>query len=234
LRSSLPPSVLAVIGAIVVALGAVVGWLLLSIPPVVGLGNRVKLPLLHGGATWVNLMLFVFMGASGIVYLATRDERAYALEVGFRTIASPLWLASSILGYIAAASTWDFTGSKESRLTIIASDPRLMAQILLLAGVAVLLLADWFVLDGRRHKAMLDIIFTVFGTVVMADIFLDPVKRALHPDSPVMNSGWDIKLPFFAMVAVILTIGVLLAWAASTFVRPLAPAHPHPGGQPDG
>jgi disulfide bond formation protein DsbB len=188
----------------------------------VGLGDRVKLPLLHGGATWVNLMLFMAMGIAGVIFLATRNERIYAWEVGFRTIACPMWLVSSVLGFIAASSTWDFTGSKESRLTIIASDPRLMAQILLLAGVAIVLVADSVVLDKRWHKAALDVVFTAIGTVIMADIFLDPVKRALHPDSPVLNSGWEIKAPFFGMVAAVFAIGIVLSWVASTFVS--APA----------
>ena len=50
---------------------------------------------------------------------------------------------------------------------------------------------------------------------MLSDIFLDPAKRALHPDSPVLNSGWDIKLPFFAIVAgwfACMLVGAWLPW----------------------
>ena len=204
--------------AAIVVLGAAVAWLLMSIPPVVGLGNRVKLPLFHGGATWVNLMIFTLMGVAGVIYLITRSERVWAWEVGFRIIAAPMWLASSILGFIAAASTWDFSASKESVLAIIPQDPRLSAQAILLAGVAILLLADWLILEERWHKAIADIVFVVVMWASLANVFLDPVKRALHPDSPVMNSGWEIRGPFFAMVAVIFAIAVICSWIAASFV----------------
>ena len=203
----------------IVVLSAVVVWLLLLIPPVVGLGNRVKLPLFHGGATWVNLMVFTLMGLAGAAYLVSRSERVYAWEVAFRTVAAPMWLVSSVLGFIAAASTWDFSGSNESPLTIIPRDPRLSAQAVLLAGVAILLLADWLVLEKRWHKAVADIVYVVVMWISLAPIFLDPVKQAMHPDSPVLNSGWDIKGPFFAMVVVIFLIVLLLSWIAASFVR---------------
>ena len=40
------------------------------------------------------------------------------------------------------------------------------------------------VLERRVHKAMADLAFTVVAAVLLSDIFLDPAKRALHPDSP--------------------------------------------------
>ena len=222
MKSSLSARSLAIAAAVVVALAVAIGVLLMSIPPVVGLGDRVKLPLLHGGSTWIDLVIFALMGIAGAVYVSTRDERVYAWEFGFRTVASPLWLLNSVLGFIAASSTWDFSASKVSAFTVVLHDPRLMAQFLMLAGVAVLLIADWIVLEKRWHKAVADVAFTVLMCVVMADIFLDPVKRALHPDSPVLNSGWEIKAPFCAMVACIFGIMLALSWVASSFVRPAA------------
>ncbi|MDR3685922.1 MAG: hypothetical protein P4L93_03035 [Coriobacteriia bacterium] len=206
--------------AVVAVLVVVVGVLVMSIPPVVGLGNKVKLPLLHGGSTWVNLMIFTLMGVFGLVYVFTRNERLYAWEVGFRAVAAPLWLVNSVLGFIAASSTWDFSGSKTSELVIIGADPRLRAQILLLFGVAVLLLLDWLVLENRLYKAVADVVFTAAMIVLMSDLFLDPVKRAMHPDSPVLNSGWDIKAPFFGMVVAIFGVMLVLSWLAASTVRP--------------
>ena len=202
----------------IVVLSAVVFWLLMLIPPVVGLGDRVKLPLFHGGATWVNLIVFTLMGFAGVAHLITRSDRVYAWEVGFRTVAAPMWLVSSVLGFIAAASTWDFSASNESVLTIVPRDPRLSAQAVLLAGVAILLLADWLILEKRWHKALADIVFVIVMWTSLANVFLDPVKQAMHPDSPVLNSGWEIKGPFFAMAATVFVIALVLSWIGSSFV----------------
>ena len=224
MHSSLSKRSLWLGAAAVAALAVVIGALVMSIPPVVGLGNKVKLPLLHGGSTWVNLMIFTLMGVFGLIYAFTRNERLYAWEVGFRAVAAPLWLVNSTLGFIAASSTWDFSGSKTSELVVIGADPRLRAQILLLFGVAVLLLLDWLVLENRLYKAIADVVFTAAMLVLMSDLFLDPVKRAMHPDSPVLNSGWDIKAPFFGMVVAIFCVMFVLSWLAASTVRPAVPA----------
>ena len=206
-------------GAIVVLAG-LIAYLLAIIPPVVGLGNKVKLPIYHGASTWVDLMLFTIMGGLAVVYLATRRERVYAWEVGMRAVAAPLWLVNSVLGFLAALSTWDFTGSKESPLVLIRQDPRLMAQAFLLLGVAVLFLLVWLVLDKRWHKALADLGFVVVMWAVLANVFLDPNKAALHPNSPVLHSGWEIKGPFLGIVICIFAITLILAWLVSRYVRP--------------
>ena len=220
MRSSLSPARLAFAGVSIAVLAAAIGLLLLSIPPVVGLGDKVKLPLFHGGSTWVDLMIFTLMGVAAIAYLVTRNDRVYAWEVGFRAVAAPLWFVNSVLGFIAASSTWDFSASKESPLVVIPADPRLSAQIVLLLGVVVVVLADWLVFDKRLHKAIVDLLYVVVMWGLMANIFLDPVKRALHPDSPVMNSGWEIKAPFFAMAVAIFAAMIVLSWVAASFVHP--------------
>jgi hypothetical protein len=224
MSASLSRRALATAISAVVVLGAIVGVLLMSIPPVVGLGNRVKLPLFHGGSTWVDLIIFTIMGVVGLVYLFNRNERVYAWEVGLRAVAAPLWLVNSVLGFLAAAATWDFSASDQSPLTVIPQDPRLSAQVVLLAGVAILLLADWFILEKRWHKAIADIVFVIVMWASLANVFLDPIKRAMHPDSPVMNSGWEIKAPFFGMVAAIFAMAIIGSWIAASFVRPPAEA----------
>ena len=215
-------TVVTIVAAGVVALAALVAYLVSTIPAVEGLGTKVKLPLFHGASTWVDLMLFVLMGIAAIAYLATRRDAIYAWEVGLRAIAAPLWLVNSVLGLVAALNTWDFTGSKESPLSSVMQDPRLVAQMVILFGVAMLLLLDWLVLDSRAHKAIADLVFVSAGVVLLSDIFLDPAKRALHPDSPVLNSGLEIKGPFFGMVLSIFGICLLVAWLASRYVGPEA------------
>jgi hypothetical protein len=217
MSSSLTSRQLSLAGGALAACAVTIGVLLMSIPPVVGLGDRVKLPLFHGGSTWVNLLLFTFMGGLALVYLIRRSPGVYAWEFGLRAVAAPLWLVNSVLGFIAASATWDFSGSKESPLVMISGDPRLRAQVVLLLIVVAVMLADWIVLEKRLHKALLDVAFVIGMWALLADVLLDPVKRAMHPDSPVLNSGWEIKGPFFGMVVGILVAAIVLAWVASSF-----------------
>jgi len=219
-RTSLSKTALATAFGAIGVLAITVAVLIASIPAVKGLGDKVKLPLFHGGSTWVDLMLFAAMGVLAVVYLIGRKDSVYAWEVGFRAVAAPLWVLNTVLGLLAALSTWDFTGSKESPLMAVRQDPRLSAQFVLLLGIAMLLLLDWIVLERRVHKATADLTFTVIATVLLSDIFLDPAKRALHPDSPVLNSGWVIKGPFFGMVLAVLGIAVILVWVIQSYVGP--------------
>jgi hypothetical protein len=205
---------------IIAVCAVIIGVLLSQIPAVQGLGTKIKLPLYHGGSTWVNLVLFTLMGVVGLVYLLRRDDEIYAWEFGLRSVATPLWVLNSALGLIAALNTWDFTASKESRLVLLRQDPRLMAQMILLLVIGVLLLADWLVLEKRWHKALADVVFVVVMWALLANVFLDPVKRAMHPDSPVLNSGWEIKGPFFGMVACIFIAMCVLVWFARAYARP--------------
>lgn len=214
--------VFASIGAMVV-LAVVVFVLVLRLPEVVGLGSRVKLPIFHGASTWVDMMLFVLMGVAAAVFLVRRSDAVYAWEVGLRAVAMPLWAVNSALGFIAAMNTWDFTGSKQSPLVVARQDPRLTTQLVLLLGVGVVLLLDWLVHEKRIHKAITDLAFVGLATYMLSDIFLDPAKRALHPDSPVLNSGWDIKLPFFGIVAAWFACMLIGAWLVRGFVGPEAP-----------
>jgi hypothetical protein len=109
------------------------------------------------------------------------------------------------------------------------SDPRLITQLVLLVGAGIVVLMDWLVLDKRLHKAIVDVAYVMVASVLVADIFLDPVKAALHPDSPVLNSGWDIKLPFFGIVAAWFALTLIIAWLVRGFVRPEA-AHSSASG----
>lgn len=216
----------------VVVLGALIAVLLAKIPPVVGLGDKVKLPIYHGASTWVDLVLFTLMALVAIAFVVTRRDRLYAWEVGLRSIAAPLWLINSVLGFIAALSTWDFTGTKESPFVLVQQDPRLMAQGVLLLGVGVLVVLHWLVLDKRSHKAIADVGFVVVMWAMLANIFLDPAKRALHPDSPVLHSGWEIKGPFFGILLAIFLMGIVLAWVVSLYVGPEAAESPAPCAEP--
>jgi hypothetical protein len=212
-------ALIAALGAIV-ALAVFVAVLVIRIPAVIGLGTRVKLPIFHGGSMWVNLMIYLLLGIAAIVYLVRRDDASYSWVFALRSVGLPLWAVNSVLGLIAALSTWDFTGSKESPLSVARTDPRLMAQFILLIGAGIVVALDWLVLDKRLHKAIVDIAYVAVSTVLVSDIFLDPAKRALHPDSPVLHSGLEIQLPFYGIVAGWFAIMLLTTWLVHLYVRP--------------
>lgn len=196
-------------------------WFLSLVPAVKGLGNNNRLPMFHGASTWVDLMILTLMGFVALYGLLRKTDAGYGWEVGLRAVGLVMWFANSAMGYIAARMTWDFTGWDESPVSVILSDPRLMAQIYLALGALVLVIVVTYLLEKRSHKRIADLVYTVLMWVLMLDLFIDPVKRALHPDSPVLSSDeWIIKLPFFGMVAALFVAQLIIAWIISTHVRP--------------
>jgi len=172
----------------------------LMFPAVEGLGTKVRLPVFHGAMTWVNLTLFVVMAVCSIAFLATKREGLYGWTEAVRWVSVPMWITGSVLGLLAALNTWDFTGSKSSPFTVAAADPRLNAQFWIMLA-ALGLLALGMIVEDRRWLAIADIGFVAGAWIVLMRAILGP-GRALHPDSPVMNSDEIfIKLMFFGIVA---------------------------------
>jgi hypothetical protein len=102
-------------------------------------------------------------------------------------------------------------------MAVAMRDPRLSAQFWLLLSVGVLL-GLMLVLDKVWQKSLADLGFVVLMTVLLGNVLLDPAKRALHPDNPVLNSGWDIKGPFFGIVACLLIASLVVSWLVSRYV----------------
>jgi len=204
--------VLAVVG-LVAALGFT-----LAFPAVEGLGTKVRLPVFHGAMTWVNLALFAVLAVLAIAYLVTRRESLYGWVEATRFVSVPMWVVGSLLGFMAAMNTWDFTGSKSSPLAVAVADPRLNAQFwIMLAGLAVLALG--FLVDERRWLGIADIGFVAFAWIVLMRAILGP-GRALHPDSPVLNSDEIfIKLMFFGIVAGIAVASAGIVMVVQRFRR---------------
>jgi hypothetical protein len=201
------------IAVLVAALAAIIGAVLLTnaIPPVVGLGDKVRLPIFHGGSTWVNLGAFTLLGLFALSYLVTGRRDLYRWAVGFRVVAASLWIINTVMGMIAAMQTWDFTGSAQSPLIVAQADPRLMAQVQLLLLIVGVLILDWL-LDNDHWKAVIDVAYVAGMWWLLGTVLSSPEARALHPDNPVLNSGSEIQLPFFAIVGA-LSLGVILfAW----------------------
>ncbi len=170
-----------------------------TFPAVEGLGTKVRLPVFHGAMTWVNLAAFTMLAVAAATYLITTRGRLYRFAEALRWISVPLWVVGSVLGYLAAMNTWDFSGSSASPMEVAMADPRLTAQFwIMLAGLAVIALG--FLIDDERWLAGIDIGFVGFTWAVLMRAILGP-GRALHPDSPVMNSDEiGIKLLFFGIV----------------------------------
>lgn len=198
------------VGAVVFLIAAIL--LTQTIPPVEGLGTKVRLPMFHGGSTWVNLGAFTLMGLAGLGYLLTNRRGFYRWSAGFRWIAAPMWVVNTALGVIAAMRTWDFTGSKSAPIMVIREDPRLMAQFILLVVIAAVLLFEHIVATDK-WRALLDAGYAVLLWVVLGVmVFGNAAAKALHPDSPVLNSGADIQTPFFAILAALSVATILGAW----------------------
>lgn len=195
------------------AIGFVVAALLLTqaIPPVEGLGDKVRLPMFHGGSTWVNMATFTITGLFALLFLIFRRDDLYRWEAGFRWVSAPLWIINSVLGVIAAANTWDFTGSTSSPLTVIQNDPRLLAQFQLLVVLLLVLVLQWLI-HSKPVRALLDVLYVAFFWIILRGIFTDEAAKALHPDSPVLNSATDIQIPFFAIVGCVFVAACLIAW----------------------
>lgn len=197
--------------SLIAAAGFVVAF-----PAVEGLGNKVKLPVFHGALTWVNLALFTALGLAGLVYVFSRSARIYPWEEALRWVGISIWATGSLLGFTAAMQTWDFTGaSSSSRLEIVGADPRLMAQFwIMLAGLA--LIAIGLLIEDRLWLAAGDVIFVVFTWMVLLRAVLGP-GRALHPDSPVLNSDeLGIKALFFGIVIALAVALFSVTWIVRT------------------
>ncbi|MHB9002839.1 MAG: hypothetical protein ACYC6C_02075 [Coriobacteriia bacterium] len=189
-----------------------------TIPAVQGLGDKVRLPMFHGASTWVNLGAFSLMGLAGLGYVLTKRPTLYRWSAGFRWVASTMWLANTALGVIAAMNTWDFTGSKSAPFMVIREDPRLMAQFILLIVIAAVLLFQ-HIAASDTWRAFMDAGYAALLWVVLGlMVFGNAEARALHPDSPVLNSGSEIQLPFFAILACLSVATILAAWLVADHV----------------
>lgn len=167
-------------------------------PAVEGLGSKVRLPVFHGALTWVNLIGFVALGLLAVLYLAKRSGTVFRWLESLRWVSVSVWLIGSALGLLAAFNTWDFTGTSESPLAVAAADPRMVAQFwIVLLGLALLLLP--LIFEERHWLAVGDLGFVAVAWAILLRAILGP-GRALHPDSPVMNSDEIfIKLMFLGI-----------------------------------
>jgi len=214
---------------------AVALYLTATFPTEAVLGDKVKLPIFHGAFTWANLVIFSLLGVFAIGYVIVHRkggalaDRVYGWERGLRWVGSGMWLAGTVMGFVAALQTWDFSASQTSPYEAVLADPRLMAQIYVAVGVLVLLILD-YILDERWHKALADGTFMVVMWALLINVFVNPEAKALHPDSPVLNSGMDIQWRFFtifgSLVAAALVLAYLLRVAYAAKLARLAQAQP--------
>lgn len=170
----------------------------LKFPAVESLGAKVRLPVFHGALTWATLMLFGGLIVVAALYLIKRSDRIFAWSSALRYTIVLLWTAGTVLGFMAAMSTWDFTGSKTPVMTLLMSDPRLVVQLVVTCAALAMLILP-IVLESDRGMAFADLIFAVGTLGGLA--WAMGAGKALHPDSPVMNSDEIfIKVIFFCIV----------------------------------
>lgn len=185
--------------AIVGALGLISAvTFALNYPAVESLGSKVRLPVFHGALTWATLMVFAAFGIVALIYIIKGNEKMYSWTTALRIVGIVMWFVGTVLGFLAAMNTWDFTGSKTPMMELLMADPRLVIQIVIsLFGLALFVLP--LIIESQKGRAIADFIFAAatFGGLGWAM----SAGKALHPDSPVMNSDeFIIKALFFAMV----------------------------------
>ena len=157
------------------------------------LGQYLKLVLFHGASTWVNLITFTAAGALAVAFLVNHRPGTYAYSASARYISFGLWIFNTALGMLSARLTWGDAFIRE---------PRLQASfwILLLLGLAI---AIDIMMDKPRLHSAFDILIMV---AVWVFVFATP--KDIHPNSPVLASGWEIKGLFAGMV---------VSWAVAVF-----------------
>ncbi|MDA3935866.1 MAG: hypothetical protein PF636_03240 [Actinomycetota bacterium] len=187
--------------AVIAFVGVVVAVLVFSLPPDVQLGTTLRLVIYHGAQTWVNMAIFTFAALAAVTYLISRNATAYKWATGFRYVAVPLWILNTALGLVSSKVAWGSINMEE---------PRLQATFYLLLGAGLLLAVD-FGFDKPLLTALADVAmagalwFLILGA-----------QNFVHPDSPVMNSGWEIKGPFFGIVGGIMVMALLASWLVAT------------------
>lgn len=189
----------------------------LNYPAVENLGSKVRLPVFHGALTWANLIVFIAMALAAIIYFIRDREQDYRWVSALRVVSVCMWLVGTVLGFLAAMNTWDFTGSKTPMVELLMADPRLVAQIVIaLAGLALFVLP--LIVESHKVRAIIDFIF-VAGTWGGLGWAMTS-GRALHPDSPVLNSTDPvIKALFFGMVISNLVMAAGISSAIVTYRR---------------
>ena len=185
--------------AVVGALGLIAAIVFaLNYPAVENLGSKVRLPVFHGALTWANLMVFAALGIAALVYLIKGCDKAYRWTEALRFMAVVMWIVGTVLGFLAAMNTWDFTGSQTPMFELLMADPRLVIQIVVaLLGIALFVLP--LIIESQKGRAVADFVFVIVMAVGLG--WAMNAGKALHPDSPVMNSDeFIIKALFFCMV----------------------------------
>jgi len=204
------------LGAILVLLVAA-GYLTWTMPPVLQLGELVRLVIFHGASTWVNMAVFTLAGIAGLVYLATRRDPVYRVGAAFRYLAVPWWVVNTALGLVSSRLAWN---------SINLAEPRLQATFWIMLAAGIVLAVDFGF--GRR-------MWSALADVAMAGILWALILGArnfVHPDNPVMNSGPDIQLPFFGIVGSLFAAALLAAMIISSLVPTAEEAEAQLAGGP--
>jgi hypothetical protein len=179
------------------------------------LGDWLKLVLFHGASTWVNLVTFTVAGILAVVYMVGRRPGVYAYTAATRYVSFSLWIFNTALGMLSAWLTWG---------SAFWGEPRLQASFWVLLALAIAIAVDILVDKPMLHSGIdIAIALAVWGFV-----FLTP--REIHPDSPVMASGWGIRGIFAGMV---LTWGIAVVVAIRLWAERLKAGGAGIPGMPD-
>ncbi|MBS3956472.1 MAG: hypothetical protein KGZ40_02940 [Clostridiales bacterium] len=204
-------AVIVVVLALAALTAAVATFML---PPDRQLGALVRLVVFHGAYTWVNMGLFALAGVVSLVYLVSHSGLIVAWATALRRLAIIAWIGNTGLGMLAAYLAWG---------SVNPAEPRLRATFIVLFLSGVVLGIDYFAARDRL-SAVVDI-----GMAAALLWLILGARNYVHPESPVMNSGWEIKGPFFAIVGAVAVVSLgLSALLASRVTAERAEASAEP------
>ncbi len=181
------------------ALGLALGVLLVLSPAEATLGSVVKIVYLHGATERISTYAYLLAAASGILQLVARRESLVRWTQALSETAIAFWLGQIIISLPAQLLAWGGLSWNE---------PRVVSALWILVLTAlVYVVARW----------MADPAWLAFAAVANGVILLVVLRggiNLLHPLNPIIASeSVSIKLSYFAIVAVMGALALLLAYS---------------------
>ena len=166
----------------------------------------------HIGTAWTALLGFIVAGITGIIYLATRDQKWDIIELAAVEISVVFFLITIVLGSIWARPVWNTWWTWDPRLTTAAVTELIyIAYFMLRQGI-----------EDPNRRARFGAVYTIVGAVsAPITFFAIRLFRTIHP--VVIGSGdpgaegdfsmvGDMKVAFFFALFAFTIIFVDLLW----------------------
>jgi heme exporter protein C len=204
---------LKVLDVVSIAVLAIATYLALVFAPTEAVMGQVqRVFYFHIGTAWTALLGFIVAGITGIIYLATRDQKWDIIELAAVEISVVFFLITIVLGSIWARPVWNTWWTWDPRLTTAAVTELIyIAYFMLRQGI-----------EDPNRRARFGAVYTIVGAVsAPITFFAIRLFRTIHP--VVIGSGdpgaegdfsmvGDMKVAFFFALFAFTIIFVDLLW----------------------